>query len=155
MPGKVNPVIPEAVSQAAMMVVGYDSVLTQACALGSLELNAFLPLIAECLLTSCDLLTRGCDLLASRCVVGMEADQARCRAHVEASTAIATALIGALGYERVCDIVKKAVTTKQSVRDVAVGDGWLSSEAFDSLITPEAVCRLGTPEPASGLKGEP
>lgn len=146
MPGKVNPVIPEAASQAAMLVIGYDSVLTNACAQGSLELNAFLPLIAECLLTSCDLLTRACDLLATRCVAGIEADEARCRAHVEASTATATALIGALGYEKVCAIVQKAVESKRTVREVAVGDRWLSAQAFEALITPEAVCRLGTPE---------
>jgi aspartate ammonia-lyase len=146
MPGKVNPVIPEAVSQAAMWVVGYDSVLTYACAQGSLELNAFLPLIAECLLTSCDLLTRACDLLATRCVAGIEADEGRCRAHVEASTATATALIGALGYDKVCAIVQKAVENKLTVREVAVGDRWLNAEAFEALITPEAVCRLGTPE---------
>ncbi|MBN1652903.1 MAG: aspartate ammonia-lyase [Deltaproteobacteria bacterium] len=155
MPGKVNPVIPEAVSQAAMLTIGYDSVLTNACAQGSLELNAFLPLIAECLLTSCDLLGRACELLACRCVTGIEADEARCRAHVEASTAVATALIGDLGYEQVCAIVQKSIATQRSVREIAVGDNWLSSQAFNALITPEAVCRLGTPDTAGRSKGEP
>jgi aspartate ammonia-lyase len=91
-------------------------------------------------------LTRACDLLASRCVVGIEADEARCRAHVEGSTAVATALIGVLSYEKVCAIVQKAVERHRTVREVAVGDRWLSAEQFEALITPEAVCRLGTPE---------
>ena len=70
MPGKVNPVIPEAVSQAAMLVMGHDATIAIACASGSLELNPFLPLVADCLLESLDLLARADDILRRHCVDG-------------------------------------------------------------------------------------
>jgi aspartate ammonia-lyase len=146
MPGKVNPVIPEAVSQAAMMVMGYDQTLAMACAMGNLELNAFMPLVAECLLESCSLLERSCDLLRRCCVEGITADEDRCRAHVNGSTAAATALIPALGYERVCELAREAATTGQSVREMVLAQGLLSADAFDELVSPEAVCRLGMPD---------
>ena len=145
MPGKVNPVIPEAVSQAAMLVMAYDQTIALACASGNLELNPFLPLVAACLLDSCDLLAHGCDILRRHCVDGIEADEARCRAHVEGSTAVATALLPALGYEKASAVAKKAAETGKSVREVVVGDGLLTAAAFEELISPEAVCRLGTP----------
>jgi aspartate ammonia-lyase len=106
MPGKVNPVIPEAVSQASMLVMGYDAVIAQACAAGSLELNPFLPLVAACLLESCDLLARAADIFRRHCVEGIEADEARCRQHIESSTAVATALVLALGYTTVRRVVE-------------------------------------------------
>ena len=93
MPGKVNPVIPEAVTQAAMEVMANDQAIAQACAAGNLELNPFLPLVAECLLESLDLLAAACDMFAPRCVAGIEADEARCRRHVESTTAMLTALV--------------------------------------------------------------
>ena len=145
MPGKVNPVIPEAVSQAAMLVMGYDAVTAQACAAGSLELNPFLPLVATCLLESGDLLARAADILRRLCVEGIEADEARCRQHVEGSTAVATALLPVLGYEAACRLVQRAKQTGRTVRQVALADGHLTAEQFDELVSPEAVCRLGTP----------
>lgn len=78
MPGKVNPVIPEAVSQAALLVMSHDQALTAAAAAGSLELNPFLPLIAACLLDSLKLLSGSCDILRRCCVEGIEADEERC-----------------------------------------------------------------------------
>jgi len=78
------------------------------CAAGSLELNAFLPLIADCLLENLDVLARADDVLARLCVNGIEADEARCRAHVENSTAAATALVPALGYERAGEAARLA-----------------------------------------------
>ena len=89
MPGKVNPVIPEAVSQAAMLVMANDQAIAQACAMGNLELNAFLPLIADALLGSLDLLRNACRIFREHCVAGIEADEARCRSHVEGATATA------------------------------------------------------------------
>lgn len=146
MPGKVNPVIPEAVSQAAMRVMGHDAVIAHACSRGDLELNAFLPLVAACLLESCDLLANSCDILRKHCVEGIEADEARCRAHVESSTAIATALLPALGYDRVGKVVAQAKYEGKTIREIVLRDGLLTSEQFNNLITPEAVCRLGAPD---------
>jgi aspartate ammonia-lyase len=147
MPGKVNPVIPEAVSQVAMMVMGYDQTLALACAQGNLELNAFLPLVAACLLESCDLLARGCDTLRRHCVEGLAANEARCRQHVEASTATATALLPVLGYEGACEVVRRAGETGKSLRAICVDGGLMDEATFDEMISPEAVCRLGTPAP--------
>jgi aspartate ammonia-lyase len=146
MPGKVNPVIPEAVSQVAMLVMGHDATIASACAAGSLELNPFLPLVAACLLESLELLARADDIFCRHCVSGLEADEARCREHVLNSTAAATALLPALGYERVCDLGRLSAETGRTIRELAIAKGWLSAEDFDGLISPEAVCRLGTPD---------
>jgi aspartate ammonia-lyase len=145
MPGKVNPVIPEAATQAAMLAMGNDSVIAAACAAGSLELNAFLPLIADCLLENLDVLARADDVLARLCVNGIEADEARCRAHVENSTAAATALVPALGYERAGEAARLAREQGKTLRAMVVEMGWMSAAEFDEAIGPEAVCRLGTP----------
>ena len=145
MPGKVNPVIPEAVSQAAMRVMGHDVTITMACASGSLELNPFLPLVADSLLDSLDLLTRANDILRRHCVEGIEADETHCRELVENSTAAVTALLPVLGYERAGEAAKLARANRQSIRQTVIAQGWLTGEQFDELISPEAVCRLGTP----------
>jgi aspartate ammonia-lyase len=145
MPGKVNPVIPEAVSQAAMRVIGHDATITMACAAGSLELNPFLPLVADCLLESLDLLARADDILRRHCIDGLEADEARCRKHVENSTATATALVPVLGYERAGEAAKLAGAKSQTIRETVIAQGWLTGGEFDVLISPESVCRLGMP----------
>jgi aspartate ammonia-lyase len=145
MPGKVNPVIPEAVSQVAMLAMGNDQVIAAACAAGSLELNAFLPLIAHCLLENMDLLTRADDLLCRYCVDGIEADEVRCRAQVENSTAAATALVPALGYERAEEAARLAHEQGKTLRAVVVENEWMTAEEFEAAISPEAVCRLGSP----------
>ena len=145
MPGKVNPVIPEAVSQAAMRVMGHDAVITHACSAGTLELNPFLPLVADCLLESLDLLARANDILRRHCVEGLAANEARCRQHVESSTATATALLPVLGYERAAEIARLAQEQNRTIRETVIAQGWLTGEEFAALISPEAVCRLGMP----------
>ena len=146
MPGKVNPVIPEAVTQAALMVCAHDQAIASAASMGSLELNPFLPLIADALLTSIDLLSKGADILARHCVDGLEADAERCRRTVEGATAVATALLPALGYQAAGRVAAEAARTGRSIREIAVGGGLLDAESFDALISPEAVCRLGSPD---------
>jgi aspartate ammonia-lyase len=156
MPGKVNPVIPEAVSQVALLTMGHDATLAMACAAGSLELNPFLPLVAHCLLDSLAQLTQADDILARLCVHGIEADIERCRQHVENSTATATALVPMLGYERACEIAKLSQTTGQGLRHCATqatpdnSTQSLTMDEYDALLQPEAVGRLGwgttTPE---------
>jgi aspartate ammonia-lyase len=145
MPGKVNPVIPEAASQAALLVLGHHGVIAQACAMGSLELNAFLPLVADCLLTDLSLLSRADKMLRELCVEGLRADEARCRAHVAASTALATALVPAVGYAQASQVAAQAQAQGRSVREVALELCALSAEQFAELTTPEAVMRLGSP----------
>ena len=149
MPGKVNPVIPEAVSQAAMTVMGYDAIIAQAAAAGSLELNPFLPLIAACLLETLLLLERACLMLRRYCVEGITADEAACRRHVDASSAAATALVPEIGYDAACEIAKRAAALGQTVRAVAVDGGYVTGEQFDELLTAESVGRLGMPGPST------
>jgi len=146
MPGKVNPVIPEAVSQIGLLVIGHDATIAAAVGLGSLELNSFLPLVADCLLQDLTLLTRGCEVLRRHCVEGIEADEARCAMHVHASSAAATALVPEIGYEAACAVVARAAERGATIRDVVVADGILTAEQYDELLTPEAVCRLGHPQ---------
>ena len=143
MPGKVNPIIPEAVTQAALLSIGHDQALTMAVAMGSLELNPFLPLVAHCLLESVDLLTGACGILRSHCIDGIVADEERCRRQVENSTASATALVALLGYERVSELVATASREGRGFKAVAVASGWLTAEQFEEATSPEAVCRLG------------
>jgi aspartate ammonia-lyase len=131
--------------QAAMLAMGNDSVIAAACAAGSLELNAFLPLIADCLLENLDVLARADDVLARLCVDGIEVDEARCRAHVENSTAAATALVPALGYERAGEAARLAKEQGKTLRLVVTELGWMNAAEFDKAISPEAVCRLGSP----------
>jgi aspartate ammonia-lyase len=108
MPGKVNPVIPEAVVQCAMLVFGYDAALSMACASGSLELNPFLPLVAVCLLDSIDLLANACAIFRTHCVEGIKANEDRCLEQAAASTTAAlTDLVSTLGYDAACEMARK------------------------------------------------
>ncbi|MBL8028220.1 MAG: aspartate ammonia-lyase, partial [Fibrobacteres bacterium] len=129
MPGKVNPVIPEAVTQCAFMVTGLDSALTQACSNGSLELNPFMPLIADCLLTEIELLTNGCNTLSTHCVKGIEANIDNCRRSVEASTAVITALIPLLGYDAAAKLAREAKDKNISIKQIILDNKVLSEKA--------------------------
>ncbi len=144
MPGKVNPVIPEAVGQAAVAITAQDQAITQAAALGVLELNQFLPLIADQLLESLTLAQNACRVFSDFCVSGMEANRERCRQTVETSTAIVTALVGCLGYERAESLAQTATREGKSLKQAALEAGWLTEEQFAHAISPEAVTRLGS-----------
>ncbi|HPU99300.1 MAG TPA: lyase family protein, partial [Candidatus Hydrogenedentes bacterium] len=120
MPAKVNPVIPEAVSQAAMRVMGNDQVIATAAAMGNLELNPFMPLIAEAMLESIELLRGACDAFAARCVDGMAGNTDRCRSLAENTMAVALALVPALGYDRVTELVKLARDRKMSLKSLII-----------------------------------
>lgn len=126
-----------------MQVMGNDIVIAQACAAGSLELNAILPLVTANLLDSIDLLTTACDILRRHCVEGIEADEDRCRRSVETSTAVVTALLPALGYEQCGRLAKEAKTQNKTIRQVVLEERLLTEAQFEQFISPEAVCRLG------------
>jgi aspartate ammonia-lyase len=145
MPGKVNPVIPEAVSQAAMAVMANDQAITQACSMGSLELNAFLPLIADALLGSLDLLRNACMIFCRYCVSDLEANESRCRLHVENATASATALVEVIGYEAAQEIAAAARADGKTIRQIVIERGLLTPERFDELVSAEWTTRLGSP----------
>ena len=153
MPGKVNPVIPEAASQAAMMVMAHDQAITQACALGNLELNPFLPLVADALLNSLDLLANACSILYRFCVVGLEADEERCRRQVDGATASVTALVERIGYQAAQEVAAAAAAAGQSVREVVLERGLLREGEFETLVSPENVTRLGSRARPDGPAG--
>ena len=136
-------------SQAAMTIMGYDAVIAQAAAAGSLELNPFLPLVAACLLETLLLLERSCLMLRRFCVEGITADEAACRRHVDASSAAATALVPGSAHDAACEIVKQAAApARYGCARAAVEGGYVSGEQFDALLTAESVGRLGMPAPS-------
>ncbi len=144
MPGKVNPVIPEAVSQAAIAAIAHDQALTAACAAGNLELNAFMPLIADALLGTLDLLARACAIFRRFCVEGLQARPEACAAHVENATAIATALVEELGYATVTELARAAHETGRPLKALVLERKLLTAAQLEELITPERVTRLGS-----------
>ncbi len=149
MPGKVNPVIPEAVSQAALRVMASDQEIAQAAALGSLELNPFLPLVADALLGAIELLERSARILREHCVEEMTADAARCARAVDGATATVTALLPEIGYARAALLAERARATGRTIREVAIRDGFVTPERYAELTSPEAVLRLGWAEGGS------
>jgi fumarate hydratase, class II len=119
MPGKVNPVIPEVVTQVAAQVIGNDAAITVGGLQGHFELNVFVPLLARNLLQSIDLLANASRLLAEKCVDGIEANREQCERYAELTLSAATALNPYIGYDKATEIVKTAASTGRSLRDVA------------------------------------
>ncbi|MFA5327971.1 MAG: aspartate ammonia-lyase [Prolixibacteraceae bacterium] len=144
MPGKVNPVIPEAAAQAAMLVMGHDAVIAQAAASGNLELNQFMPLIAYSLLESIDLLVAATTTLRIHCIEGLKANEEQCRKNVLNSTAVITAIIPVVGYEKASELAKIVRRDHLSAQQVILKSGLVNELQLNELISPEAVCRLGS-----------
>ena len=119
MPGKVNPVIPEVVTQVAAQVIGNDQAIAVGGMQGHLELNVFVPLLARNLLESIRLLAAASRLLAEKCVDGIEANREACERYAELTLSAATALNPYIGYDRAAEIVKTAAATGRPLRDVA------------------------------------
>ncbi|MCX8040783.1 MAG: lyase family protein [Planctomycetota bacterium] len=143
MPGKINPVIPEAVVQAGLAWLADQQTIVHACARGSLELNPYLPLIADRLLHGCDALARACRALAERCLAGLAVDRAACARHAAAIPAEATALAARLGHQQAGELAQAARASGQRVRELAIARGLIDAEAFAALTAPAAVLRLG------------
>jgi aspartate ammonia-lyase len=143
MPGKVNPVICEAVGQAAMLAIGNDAIVTLAAGSGQLELNAFLPLLAHALLQSLSVLDAACTIFRTRCVAGIEADREACAAHVARSWATVAALLPSLGYERAAEVAKEAQATGRSVVDLVIERGLLDAGTVRRLLSADAMTALG------------
>ena len=150
MPGKVNPVMCEMVTQVAIQVFGNDAAIAFAGSQGAFELNTYQPVMAANLLTSIHLLTRACTLFAERCIDGIEVDAARCAFYAASTPALATKLNAALGYDHVSKIVKQAVAERRSLLDVVVADGALDAAQASELLNPETVARGN--RPASGAE---
>ena len=134
MPGKVNPVIPEAVMMVAARVMGNHQTLTIAAQSGNFELNVMMPLMAQTLLESIALLSTAAKALQEKCVKGLEADEDRCAQMVEKSLAAATALVPALGYDEAAKIAKRAWEQDLTIREVAERDGVLAKDELAVLL---------------------
>jgi fumarate hydratase class II len=119
MPGKVNPVIPEVVTQVAAQVIGNDAAIAVGGLQGHFELNVFVPMMARNLLDSIRLLASASRLLAERCVDGIEANREQCERYAELTLSAATALNPHIGYDRASEIVKEAASSGRPLRDVA------------------------------------
>ncbi len=118
MPGKINPVIPEIVNQVCFQVIGQDMTVTMAAEAGQLQLNAMEPIIGFNLLWSLDLLRNVVETFATLCVGGIRADEARCRRNLDESTALATALIPAIGYDVAARLAKDSLSSGRTVRQL-------------------------------------
>jgi fumarate hydratase, class II len=123
MPGKVNPVIPEVVTQVAAQVIGNDAAITIGGMSGQFELNVYVPLLARNLLQSIGLLTSASRLLAERCVDGIEANREQAERYAELTLSAATALNPYIGYDKATEIVREAASTGRSLREVARNAG--------------------------------
>ncbi|TEB07017.1 Aspartate ammonia-lyase [Pelotomaculum schinkii] len=143
MPGKVNPVIPEMITQVSFQVMGNDQVLAAAAAAGSLELNAFMPVIAHTLLQSLEMLINAVNILNEKCVKGIMADEARCRRWLEESHGFITALTPHLGYGQAAELVKQARRESKNLREVVIESGLFTSEDLAAIFTPGELTRPG------------
>ena len=142
MPGKVNPVLCEVVTQVAVQVFGNDASVAFAGSQGAFELNTYLPVIAHNVLESITLLTNATREFTERCLIGIVAHEAVCRDYAERSPAIAAALNERLGYDRVAEAVHDAERDGVTVREIVRQRGWLSARELDSLLD---VQRLASP----------
>ncbi|WP_283123906.1 aspartate ammonia-lyase [Angelakisella massiliensis] len=143
MPGKVNPVIPEVVNQVAFNIIGNDVTITMAAEAGQLELNAFEPIIFYCIFQSIDTLTFAVQTFVDNCVTGITANEDRCRALVENSVGIITALCPHVGYEKAADIAKKAIRTGAPVRSLILQEHLLDEKKLDEILDPVTMTEPG------------
>ena len=143
MPGKVNPVMAEAVSQVVAQVIGNDASIAFAGAAGNFELNVMLPVIAHNLLEAVRLLANVSGLFADRCVAGIEADVEHCRTYALSSPAVVTALNPYIGYEQATKVVKQSMAEGKDLRTVVLENGLLSEEEVDRALDVVAMTRGG------------
>ncbi len=133
MPGKVNPVIAEALCQVCAQVIGADAAVSVAGLSGNLELNVMMPVMAHNILQSIKLLTNGMNIFAEKCLAGLEADEERCREMVEKSLALGAALAPHIGYDKAAEIVKEAYFSNRNVRDLVKEKGILPNDKLDEF----------------------
>jgi fumarate hydratase class II len=134
MPGKVNPVIPEAVNMVAAKVIGLDATIVIAGLNGNLDLNVMMPVIAYDLLQAIELEASAARVFAEKCVLGITADAKRCRDLGEKSAALVTAIAPAVGYDRAAKIFKQALEQDKSIRQVILEDKILDPKVLDEVL---------------------
>lgn len=139
MPGKVNPVIPEVVTQAAFLVAGHDLTITMAAEAGQMELNAFEPVVFYNLFESLTALTGAVSTLTDHCITGITADRERCRTLMEASAGIATALCPYIGYQKSAEIAKAALKSNRTVRELVLEEHLMTAAELEQVLDPYAM----------------
>lgn len=135
MPGKVNPVIPEVVNQIAYQVIGNDLTVTLAAESGQLQLNAMEPVLVLNILQSMRMLIRGMTVLREKCIVGIEADRARCAELLEGSLVTVTALNPYIGYAEASRVAKQALNSRRSIRDVVLAEKLMTEEQLEEAFS--------------------
>ncbi len=139
MPGKVNPVIPEAVNQVAYQVIGNDLAVTMAAEAGQLQLNAMEPLIVYNLLNSIKMLDAACRMFEHRCIRGIRANREQCQRHIDQSIGVITALVPHIGYANSSRIAAQALHSGSTVRELVIGEGLLDAAQLDALLSPRSM----------------
>lgn len=139
MPGKVNPVIPEVLNQAAFQVMGNDVVISMAAEAGQMELNAFEPVVFRNLFEEIDVLRNAVDTLTVNCIAGITANRERCRELMEMSVGASTVLVPYIGYAKAAEIAKTALRTRRSVRDLVLEQGLMDEETLNKIEDPYAM----------------
>jgi fumarate hydratase class II len=136
MPGKINPVVAEAVNQVHKQVVGNDAAISAGAAEGQIDLNLYKPVLAHNFLESAQLLANGSEVFAVRFVDKLEADRDHCAERVEESLALATALNPAIGYDKASKVAKRALDEGKTIREVVLEEGYLTEEEADEVLDP-------------------
>jgi fumarate hydratase class II len=145
MPGKVNPVMAEAVMMVAARVMGNHTTVTVAGSRGNFELNVMMPVLVQALLESVTLLANACRAFTDRCVAGIEANEARCRELLELNPSIATALNPYIGYDKASEVAKASAREHISVREVVLREGLLSEDEVDDALDVRGMTEPGLP----------
>ncbi|MGH9243718.1 MAG: class II fumarate hydratase [Acidimicrobiales bacterium] len=143
MPGKVNPVIPEAVTQVAAQVIGNDTAVAFGGSQGSFELNVYMPMMARNLLESIRLLTNVSRVFIDKCIGGIEANVERCKQYAESSPSIGTSLNPYIGYEKAAEVIKESVKTGRSIREIVVARGLMTDDEVDRALNVIAMAKGG------------
>ena len=143
MPGKVNPVIPEALGLVAAQVYGNDAAIGLCGSLGQLELNVMMPVIAYDLLQSIEILANGSRILGEKCVMGITADKKRCMDYAERTLMMVTRLTPKIGYDNAAKIAKKAMAENKSLREVVLEEGILPKDKLDEVLNLKKMTKGG------------
>jgi len=143
MPGKINPVVAEAVNQVHTQVIGNDATVSAGAAGGQLDLNLYKPVLAHNFLQSAALLANAGETFATRFVAKLEADRDRCAEQVQRSLALATALNPAIGYDRAAEVAKEALASGRPVGAVAVERGYLDADEAERVLDPRRMTERG------------
>ena len=150
MPGKVNPVMCEAVTAVAAQVIGHDATIAVCGMSGNFELNAMMPVMAYDLLQAIRLLSSVSRVFADRCVAGITANVERCQESVERNLALCTALAPRIGYDKAAAISKEAYATNRTIREIAREWKILPDDEIDALLDPRKMTEPGDLGPAGG-----